>query len=120
MADGNYWTTNWENSSNAMLVGAKPKSGTFMVNGSPNLFENPATAINDFRFAYPAESGQRNNIRGAGYFGIDMGLGKTWKVRESSELRFSGLVGRLSTSRIQYGSMRLRWSRPQAATAKAI
>ena len=89
VADGNYWPTNWENSSNAMLVGAKPKSGTFMVNGSPNLFPNPATAINDFQFAYPGESGERNNIRGAGYFGIDMGLGKTWKVMESSELRFS-------------------------------
>jgi hypothetical protein len=89
VADGNYWPTNWENSSNAILVGPKPESGTFMVNGSPNLFKDPATAIKDFRFAYPGESGERNNIRGAGYFGIDMGLGKTWKVRESSALRFS-------------------------------
>ena len=89
VADGNYWPTNWENSSNAILVGPKPESGTFMVNGSPNLFPDPATAINDFRFAYPGESGERNNIRGAGYFGIDMGLGKTWKVKESSALRFS-------------------------------
>lgn len=89
VADGNYWPTNWENSSNAILVGPKPESGTFMVNGSPNLFKNPAAAINAFRFAYPGESGERNNIRGAGYFGIDMGLGKTWKVAESSELRFS-------------------------------
>ena len=35
VADGNYWPTNWENSSNAILVGPKPASGTFMVNGSP-------------------------------------------------------------------------------------
>jgi hypothetical protein len=28
-------------------------------------------------------------IRGAGYFGIDMGLGKTWNITESSTLRFS-------------------------------
>lgn len=89
VADGNYWPTNWENSSNAILVGPKPASGTFMVNGSPNLFQNPAAAINDFRFAYPGESGERNNIRGAGYFGIDMGLGKTWQITESSALRFS-------------------------------
>jgi hypothetical protein len=89
VADGNYWPTNWENSSNAILIAPKPESGTFMVDGSPNLFQNPATAINDFRFAYPGESGERNNIRGAGYFGIDMGLGKTWKVLESSTLRFS-------------------------------
>jgi hypothetical protein len=89
VADGNYWPTNWENSSNAILIGPKPESGTFMVNGSPNLFQNPTGAINDFRFAYPGESGERNNIRGAGYFGIDLGLGKVFKITESSALRFS-------------------------------
>jgi hypothetical protein len=87
--DGNYWPTNWENTANAVLVGPKPKGGTFMVNGSPNIFKDPASAIGQFRYAYPGESGQRNLIRGAGYFGIDMGLGKTWAIRESSTLRFS-------------------------------
>jgi len=89
VADGNYWPTNWENSSMAILVGPKPESGTFMVNGNPNLFKDPTAAIQDFRFAYPGESGERNNIRGAGSFGIDMGLGKSWKMTESSALRFS-------------------------------
>jgi hypothetical protein len=83
------WPTNWELTSAAMLVGPKPQSGTFMVDGSPSLFKDPASAIQAFRFAYPGESGQRNNIRGAGYFGIDMGLGKSWKVTDSSALRFS-------------------------------
>jgi hypothetical protein len=87
--DGNYWPTNWENTANAVLVGPKPKSGTFMVNGSPNIFKDPASAIGQFRYAYPGESGERNLIRGAGYFGIDMGLGKTWAITESSALRFS-------------------------------
>ena len=87
--DGNYWPTNWENTANAVLVGPKPKSGTFMINGSPNIFKDPGSAIGQFRYAYPGESGQRNLIRGAGSFGIDMGLGKTWAIRESSTLRFS-------------------------------
>ncbi len=87
--DGNYWPTNWENTANAILVGPKPQGGTFLVNGSPNIFKDPASAIGDFRYAYPGESGERNLIRGAGYFGIDMGLGKTWTVTESSVLRFS-------------------------------
>jgi len=87
--DGNYWPTNWENTENAILVGPRPKSGTFMVNGSPNIFQNPSAAINDFRFALPGESGERNFIRGAGYFGIDLGLGKTWHTSESSAVRFS-------------------------------
>jgi Carboxypeptidase regulatory-like domain len=87
--DGNYWPTNWENTANSILVGPKPESGTFTVNGSPNLFKDPASAINQFRFAFPGEGGERNLIRGAGYFGIDMGLGKTWALKESSVLRFS-------------------------------
>jgi hypothetical protein len=91
--DGNYWPTNWENTANSILVGPMPKSGTFMVNGSPNIFQNPCcglnSAINQFRFALPGEGGERNLIRGAGYFGIDMGLGKTWNITESSALRFS-------------------------------
>ncbi|HYA22661.1 MAG TPA: hypothetical protein VEF05_00785, partial [Terriglobales bacterium] len=87
--DGNYWPTNWENTANAILIGPKPKSGTFMVNGAPNLFQDPTSAIGDFRYALPGEGGERNTIRGAGYFGIDMGLGKTWHVTESSALRFS-------------------------------
>ncbi len=89
VADGNYWPTNWENSSMAILVGPKPESGTFMVNGNPNLFKDPTAAIQDFRVSLPGESGERNNIRGAGYFGIDVGLGKIWKLTESSALRFS-------------------------------
>ena len=87
--DGNYWPTNWENTANAILVGPKPESGTFMANGSPNIFKDPVSAIGAFRYAYPGESGERNLIRGAGYFGIDMGLGKTWTLAESSALRFS-------------------------------
>jgi hypothetical protein len=97
--DGNYWPTNWENTSNAILVGPKPKSGTFMVANSagvpsPNIFQNPCcdsvtSAIAQFRYALPGEGGERNVIRGAGYFGIDMGLGKTWNITESSTLRFS-------------------------------
>jgi hypothetical protein len=87
--DGNYWPTNWENTANSVLVGPKPKSGTFMVNGSPNIFQNPNSAIGQFRYAYPGEGGERNLIRGAGSFGIDMGLGKVWNITESSALRFS-------------------------------
>jgi len=91
--DGNYWPTNWENTANAILVGPKPKGGTFMVNGSPNIFQNPccgpSSAISQFQFALPGQGGERNIVRGAGYFGIDMGLGKTWHITESSALRFS-------------------------------
>jgi hypothetical protein len=38
-------------------------------------FAGPAAA-SVFRYAYRGESGQRNNLRGAGYFGADMSLGQ--------------------------------------------
>src|SRR5207302_8495489 len=41
------------------------------------------------RFAYPGEAGSRNNFRGQGYFGIDMGLAKSWKIRENMNLKFA-------------------------------
>jgi hypothetical protein len=55
----------------------------------PNVFKNGPSASDAFRFAYPGESGQRNNLRGPGYFGVDMSLAKSWKIRESQVLRFT-------------------------------
>jgi hypothetical protein len=50
------------------------------------------------RFAYPGEAGSRNNFRGPGYFGIDMGLAKSWKVRERVDLKFAWEVFNLTNS----------------------
>ncbi|HLZ39555.1 MAG TPA: carboxypeptidase-like regulatory domain-containing protein [Candidatus Sulfotelmatobacter sp.] len=96
------WPTNWDLESNAILVGKKPQTGQFIVAQSgggtgPNVFKdpgitdptNPNAAINQFRDAYPGESGQRNELRGPGAFNIDMGLAKEWKITESQNLRFS-------------------------------
>ena len=50
--------------------------------------DTPAT-LTPIRFAYPGEAGSRNNFRGPGYFGIDAGLAKTWKVSERIDLKFA-------------------------------
>ena len=84
-----FWATNWELTSSAVLTGPRPKTGTTLVNGQPNVFKDPATAIQAFRFAYPGESGQRNNLRGPGIFGLDIGLGKAWKITESQAVKFT-------------------------------
>ena len=96
------WPTNWDLESNAILVGKKPRTGQFIVaqtggGTGPNVFQNPGitnpsdpnAAINQFRDAYPGESGQRNELRGPGSFNIDMGLAKEWNITESQNLRFS-------------------------------
>jgi hypothetical protein len=41
------------------------------------------------RLPYPGEAGQRNNLRGDGYFDLDSGLSKSWKIRELGALKFA-------------------------------
>jgi hypothetical protein len=60
-----------------------------IADGVPNVFSAGPPAVSAFRYAYPGESGQRNNLRGPGYFGADMSLARVWKLTESQGLRFS-------------------------------
>lgn len=69
--------TNFEMEGNANQI-APVKTGVFFPNGIPNIFSNGINAINSFTYAYAGQSGQRDEIRGDGYFGIDMGLSKRW------------------------------------------
>jgi hypothetical protein len=57
------------------------KSGSYhMANGNVNIFPNPATTETLFNPALPGQVGVRNFIRGDGFFGIDLGLSKRWKM----------------------------------------
>ncbi|MGC2446728.1 MAG: carboxypeptidase-like regulatory domain-containing protein [Candidatus Sulfotelmatobacter sp.] len=102
---GNGWSTNFELEGSSVLVGPKPKTGVFNVNGNPAVFQNPLALANAcacappptpggnagaiFRATLPGEAGQRNNFRGPGFFGIDPGLSKTWNLTEDKTLRFA-------------------------------
>jgi hypothetical protein len=75
-----------------------------VLNGSPQVFANPG-AINSgtttgspIRLPYPGEAGQRNNVRGDGWFGVDSGLSKTWKLGEYGALKFDWQVFNVSNS----------------------
>jgi outer membrane receptor protein involved in Fe transport len=82
--------TNFEQDSKAILIGAAPKTGTYFDSqGDPNVFAAGPDASSAFRYAYPGESGQRNNLRGPGYFGVDSSLSKSWHISESQLVRFS-------------------------------
>ncbi len=85
-----YWSTNWQLTSNTVLSGKKPQTGTYFINGAPNVFagdpqntSDPNSAINQFRFAYAGESGQRNILRGPGSFNIDTAVSKSFKITEN-------------------------------------
>lgn len=76
---GYVWPTNWDEMGWANLV--KPVStGTTIYKGAPYAFKDPTTAGNSFDYAFPGQSGQRNNIRGEGYFDTDANLSKTFHI----------------------------------------
>jgi len=90
MGSGAGWSTNWQLEGSAVQTGATGKIGVFRdASGNPNLFQNPTQALGAFRFPYPGESGERNNLRGPGYFEIDDGLYKTWRITERQSLKFA-------------------------------
>ena len=79
------WPTNWQLEGAATLIGPTPHTSTTKLpNGSVNLFPTPLpvtyTGLGPFRHDLPGESGTRNPLRGPGFAGLDLGLGKRWKM----------------------------------------
>lgn len=105
--NGGQYPTNYQLEGHADQIGSVT-TGTFYTgpnnngvgNSAPNLFSSGANAYLDFGYAYPGETGLRNNLRGPGFFGIDMGLAKRWKMpwRESQSLQFRFEVFNITNS----------------------
>jgi hypothetical protein len=87
---GSAWSTNYNLTGEAVEIANPGSVGVHRdAAGNPTMFADPLATINDFRHPYPGEGGQRNELRGPGYFGIDAGLDKDWKVREGQTLSFA-------------------------------
>jgi hypothetical protein len=106
VGNGAQWPTNWELSGFATQIAAV-KTGKFKgtdtvcnTGGYVNLFGNPCTvgasliasASNPggaFLADFPGQVGNRNNLRGDGFAGLDLGLSKRWKMpwKESHSLQ---------------------------------
>ena len=105
---GGTWNTNFQLSGNAVVVGNAPKQKlTFVTNpalnlqGDPFAFSvgnDPSAAGDNLRLPYPGESGTRNNFRGQGFFGIDLGVNKNFRITEHQTLRFSAYAYNLTNS----------------------
>ena len=121
VASGFGWATNFEEESAAVLDGTKPKTGSFIVaepsgGTGPNVFKNPGitnssdptAALNQFREAFPGESGERNELRGPGTLNIDVGLSKSWNITEAQSVKFTWENFNLTNSpRFDVGTMQL-------------
>lgn len=85
---GGVWPTNWQVGSYAIQTDAIPayvttKNGpapTKSGKSGPNLFNNPSAVYAAYNLPLAGDSGQRNGIRGDGFFGIDLGLGKRFNL----------------------------------------
>lgn len=81
------WATNWQISSG--MVAVRPvETSPGDVNGEPNLFADPTAVFRSFRDPRPGEAGDRNTLRSPGYFTLDTGLHKTFRIVEGHFLTF--------------------------------
>jgi hypothetical protein len=87
--DGLGWGTNWNNQSFNVLTGPISTGGHNSNGGDPNVFKNQSTALANIRAPYPGETGQRNILRGDGYFSVDAGLSKVFRITEGQNLKFA-------------------------------
>ena len=78
------WATNWNLQGNAELStpGVLPPTATTLdsVDGRPSPFVDPEAALDSFRFALPGEVGLRNELRGDGFFTVDVSLAKAFRL----------------------------------------
>ena len=89
---GGKWGTNFAFNSNMVQTGPIPTGGHRYVSSGPDAQTESALkgitaaqATANLRFAYPGESGQRNNFRADGYLSVDDGLSKqihTWREQQ--------------------------------------
>lgn len=89
------WPTNWQLQGNTQYTDLRAVRGLLgrtlnKVAGYPSPFTDPEKVLAYLRYSYPGESGQRNRLRGDGYFAWDVGLGKafTMPYKDTHQLRF--------------------------------
>jgi hypothetical protein len=89
IGNGFNWATNWNLSGNTFKLG-DVQTGVFPIStgsdaGNVSIFAKGPDAYPQFRPPFPGESGARNQIRGDGYFGVDLGLAKRWVMPYSEK-----------------------------------
>ena len=83
---------------------APAKTGTFYNPnkiGEVNVFSNLSDGASSFREPFPGEAGQRNNLRGPGFFSIDASLSKRWIMpwKDSHSVKLAWSVYNVTNSK---------------------
>jgi hypothetical protein len=100
----------------ATQIGSFGETGrTTDADGDPNVFKQGAQVAHDaFRFDFAGESGNRNELRGQGFFGSDLGVNKTFRITERQSLRFSAYAFNFTNS-VRFDAQSILNSFPQVA-----
>lgn len=97
IGNGFAFPTNWEFTGSATQIRPIPGTGvtknvkvTPTDTGGPNIFRDPKFAFESFEHTLAGGVGTRNLIRGDGFFTLDMGLSKAWRMpyKEGHRLQF--------------------------------
>ncbi|HXN52556.1 MAG TPA: TonB-dependent receptor [Candidatus Acidoferrum sp.] len=118
VGNGAQWPTNWELSGYATQIAAVTTHGAVKTpDGKVNLFGDQAArdaAHAAFAPDFPGQTGNRNNLRGDGFAGLDLGLSKRWKMpySEGHSVQFRWEVfNALNLTRFDVQSMSLSLTR---------
>jgi hypothetical protein len=84
--NGRAWPTNWQWQGFATQLVPVGETGSYKNApavagpGGPNIFPDPNAAVNAFDYTLPGGTGNRNVLRGDGYFTIDGNLAKSFRM----------------------------------------
>jgi hypothetical protein len=91
MANSVAFLMSYSNEDPAILTGSLSgiqKSHVTVSGTTVSSFKNPEQAYNQFSGPVGFQMGSRNNLRGPGFFDMDLGVGKTFPIWEGVNLKF--------------------------------
>ncbi|HQR37231.1 MAG TPA: carboxypeptidase regulatory-like domain-containing protein [Blastocatellia bacterium] len=108
VGNGRIWPTNWNITGWATATGDIKGDTTRRPDG-PNLFPDKELALASFKNTSAGYSGDRNILRGDGYFTLDFGVDKTWNLPwEGQSIQFRWEVfNATNTARFDVSSISL-------------
>lgn len=99
------WPTNWQEQGNTQYTdinAVHALQGTTLnkVAGYPSPFKDPQAVLSYLRYSYPGEGGQRNRLRGDGFFSWDVGIGKAFVMpyKDTHQVKFRWEVFNVTNS----------------------
>ncbi|GAB4235115.1 MAG: hypothetical protein Kow00109_08320 [Acidobacteriota bacterium] len=82
------WATNWNAPSWGVRI-RDPQANPHKSGDHPNFWEDPKYAYNSYRDAMAGETGDRNVLRLDGFFQLDLGLYKTFRMPYNEDHRLT-------------------------------